>query len=279
MKNFSQTFDPRQTMAGSEFEIFHYRDPIPTAIDVHHHDFYEIYFFLEGDVQYWVEGRTYKLSPGEMLLIHPMQLHRAIFSSERTYERIVLWIDKSYIESLTPDGGVLLSCFEGRQANILQLSPLQRTELISRMNALVRESRSKELGAALAAKGLFLQCMVDISRLYQATGNAVKLTDDLSQKVLAYIGEHFNEPITLESLSREFFVSKYHLSHEFSRATGISVYRFIRLKRLQAARAALLEGVSPSEVCSACGFGDYTSFFRAFKAEYGISPSELQTTY
>ena len=270
MKKTAQSFDPRQVMHGTEFEIFHYRDPSPADVAVHHHDFYEVYFFLEGEVEYWVEGRTYRLHPGDLMLIHPMQLHRPIITPVKVYERFVLWIAKDYLETLSPGGGVLLASFEGGRANILHPSPIQRTELSSRLGALVRESYSKEPGAALCAKGI-----VDICRLSLRAAIPAKNeedTPDLTAKVLSYISEHFREELTLEQLGEHFFVSKYHLSHEFSRDTGISVYRFILLKRLQAARQLLLSGKTPGEVYTECGFKDYSNFYRAFKAEYGTSP-------
>ena len=275
MRKTAQIFDPRQTMRQQEFEIFHYHDTRPADVEVHHHDFYEIYFFLSGAVDYWVEGRTYRLRPGDLMLIHPMQLHRPIITADTAYERIVLWIDKHYLENLSPDGSILLSAFEGGSVNIFRPSPLQRTELSGRLSALVRESYSKEPGANLCAKGIFLQCLVEISRLSQRTAKGKEEMPELTAKVLSFISEHYNRELSLEQISDHFFVSKYHLSHQFSKDTGISIYRFILLKRLQAARQMLIDGKSPGEVYIECGFKDYSNFYRAFKAEYGISPRKI----
>lgn len=276
MKKTAQSFDPRQIMRGNKFEIFHYRDTRPADVAVHHHDFYEIYCFMDGEVEYWVEGRTHRLRPGDLMLIHPMQLHRPIIAPDVAYERIVLWINKGYLEQLSPDGGILLSAFEGGGAHILRPSPLQRAELTDRLTALVREHYSKEPGAALCAEGLFLQCLVEVGRLSLRSGNPTKSKEeDLTAKVLAYIGEHYSEELSLAGISDHFFVSKYHLSHRFSEDTGISIYRFIQLKRLQAARQLLLEGKAPGEVFGECGFKDYSNFYRAFVAEYGISPRKV----
>ncbi len=278
MKKTSQTFDPRQHMHGEEFEIFHYMDRTPADVAVHHHDFYEIYFFVSGEVEYWVEGRTYHLRPGDLMLIHPMQLHRPIISPSTVYERIVLWINKNYLEQLAADERILLSAFEGGDANILRSTPLRRTELGDRLTALSRESRSSEPGAHLCAKGLFLQCLAEVGRLSvqaAAPQRRTREVNDLTANVLAFIAEHYSEEITLEQISDRFFVSKYHLSHQFSKDTGISIYRYILLKRLQGARQLLISGKTPGEVCIECGFKDYSNFYRAFKAEYGVSPCKV----
>jgi len=78
MKEYIQKFDPRKHMNKGDFEVFHYRGAIPEEKEVHHHDFYEIFFLLGGRVTYWAEGRTYDLKSGDMLLMNPMVLHRPI---------------------------------------------------------------------------------------------------------------------------------------------------------------------------------------------------------
>jgi len=98
----------------------------------------------------------------------------------------------------------------------------------------------------------------------------------LISNVLQYIGDHYNENLTVENIASEFFVSKYHLSHEFSRVVGTSVYRYILLRRLLIARQLLSRGVAPGVVSANCGFGDYTNFYRAFKAQYGVSPASYK---
>ena len=118
MRERSQNFDPRQVMHRETFEIFHYRDPRPGFVEVHHHDFYEVYFLLGGDVAYWVEGRIIRLSPGDLLFINPMDLHRPITDPDKPVcERFVLWVNKEYLESLSTPQISLNSCFDTELPN------------------------------------------------------------------------------------------------------------------------------------------------------------------
>ena len=273
MRERSQRFDPRQTMQKDSFEVFHYREPRPDPVEVHHHDFYEVYFLLGGQVEYWVDGRIIRMEPGDLLLINPMELHRPMIEPGDVYERIVVWIHKEFLEQQGGLGG----CFDMSKPNhthLIRPSGAERTVLTARLGELVREFYSRELGSQVSAYGLFLQFMVQLNRM--ALGRKQQEQEQqmspLVQKVLNHIGEHVGEEMTLQSLAEKFYVSKYHLSHAFSREVGVSVYRYIMLRRLLLARQLLLSGESANSVCRSCGFSDYTSFYRAFRSEYGTSP-------
>lgn len=283
MREISQSFDPRQTMKSGEYEIFHYKKSGAEDVQVHHHAFYEVYCFLGGNVEYWVEGSLYQLKKGDLLLINPMELHRPILKDkEDTYERIVLWIDKNYLESLSDGDTDLTKCFDvsnPNHKNLLRPEEINRPAIIARLGDLVREAYGKSFGSKIIAHGLFLQFMVEINRM------AASQTDNTKQKkensplvsnVLNYISEHFSEELSLEKIAKRFFVSKYHLSHEFTNSVGVGLCRYITIKRLIIARQMLADGKTASEASMLCGFKDYTNFYRAFKAEYGISPSGVE---
>ena len=276
MKDGSQIFDPRQVMQEDGFEVFHYREPRPNAVGVHHHDFYEVYFLLSGNVEYWVEGRLIRLNPGDLLLINPMELHRPVLQDqEQLYERIVLWIRCGYLQELQPE---LCRCFSQDLPNRIQLAATERSSIKTQLLELVREYYSKDFGSRICAQGIFLQFMVQLNRLALHTDKTQQEGEplsDLVRQTLEYIGENISQSLSLEGLAAQFYVSKYHLAHAFSREVGVSVYRYILLKRLLMARQMLSAGEPAGQVCRNCGFSDYTSFYRAFKGEYGISPKEF----
>lgn len=277
MRERSQRFDPRQTMQSETFEVFHYREPSPNAVEVHHHDFYEVYYLIGGNVEYWVDGRIIRMEPGDLLLINPMELHRPLVEQGTLYERIVLWINREFLES---QAGQLNSCFDTSlpsHTHLLRPGQSERTTLMSRLGELVREAYSRDFGSQLSAYGLFLQFMVQLNRLALRTHprEESEQLSELVQSVLHYIAQNLGEELSLERIAGQFYISKYHLSHAFSREVGVSVYRYIMLRRLLMARQLLSAGESAKQVCRSCGFSDYTSFYRAFKSEYGVSPREF----
>ena len=280
MANRNQNFTPRQHMLRRSFEIYRYCDANPGEISLHHHDFYEVYLFLGGHVCYNVESRSYRLLPGDILLIGPTELHQPRIEKDAgVYERMVLWLDKPFLESLSTDATSLTRCFDVSvpgHTNLLRPSPAQRAEFQTLLEQLAVESRSDDYGAEVLCQGLLLQGMVLLNRLAQALPayGAAEKDAGVVPQVLRYINEHYTDPLSLELLASKFFVSKYHLSHAFNRVVGTSVYRYIIQKRLVIAKQMLAGGVAPTDVYRHCGFGDYANFYRAFKAEYHISPKQ-----
>ena len=275
-----QKFDTRQTMHGTTFEIFRYKDAYLKEVALHHHDFYEVYFFLSGNVQYNIESRSYLLTPGDVLLISPMELHQPMFGSEhREYERIVLWIDKRFLEGFNIQGQDLTACFDTTvpgHTNLLRPEGVARQYLTFLLENLMAEVASEDPYSEMAALSLLAQVLVSLNRLAkQSAGEENKSGPDATvYSVLGYINEHYSDNLTLDDLANKFFISKYHLSREFQRLAGTSVHRYMVQKRLVMAKQMLSEGKPSSEVYQQCGFGDYSNFYRAFKSEYQISPKE-----
>ena len=279
MRVKSQSFQSRQTMKGETFEIFSYKEPRKDVIPLHHHDFYEVYFYLSGNVQFMVESRTFSLQPGDILLVSPSELHRAVVSPDASDERIVLWIDRRFLQGLHEPGENLTACFE-KGLNLLRPSPIERANVLNIANELVSEYYGADYCSELAALALFIRLMVEINRIAAAktyAGADNRGAHELAGRILSYIGEHYAEDISLDSLSAKFFVSKYHLSHEFSAAVGTSIHKYVVMKRLVSARQLILDGMSPGEACHECGYRDYSNFYRAYLAYYGTNPGALET--
>ncbi len=277
-----QGFDPRQQMRTPDFELQYKRDSYLKDVELHHHDFFEIYFLLSGDVTYLIEDRIVHVMPGDLLLISPKELHQVLIRPEMSvYERYVLWVDPQLIEKLSTAQSDLMAldpALPGR-SNQIRLKPGDRTRIQSLLDQLSRESSSDGYGADLLRTALLTQILVTINRLAYQQGpwmDEDTRTNRAVTQVMQYVNLHYSEPLSLDMLAERFFVSKYHLSHEFNRQVGTSVYHYIQKKRLLIARQLLAQGKKPNQVYSSCGFTDYTGFYRAFKAEYGVSPREFR---
>lgn len=277
-----QIFDPRQNMSDSKFEIFHYRDAKFEGVPVHQHDFYEVYYFISGNVEYSVEGRSYELKSGDLLLINPLELHQPRIGPHQTdYERVVLWINKNYLSELCFNKTSLTRCFDNSipdHSNLIRPTKTQQTYVSAMLSELLSEQSNEGYAVEIATEALLLRFLVELNRLTISSKTATKKEETSSSiipNVLDYINSHYCEKLTLNSIADEFFVSKYYLSHAFNDAVGTSVHRYIVLKRLIHAKQMLLSGIKSTTAATNCGFNDYAGFYRAFVAENGITPTEF----
>ena len=275
------SYDPRQEMLAADFEIQHKRDTYLKNVELHHHDFYEIYYLVSGDVTYVIEGRLCRVLPGDLLLISPQELHQvSIAPGMEAYERYVLWIDRAAVRRLSSADADLerhLDSTRQGYTNLLRLPRDQRQRIRDLMEALFQESDSDDFGAGILRNNLVCSLLIQINRMAEqhprepeTAVHSSRLVSDL----VDYVNQHYRERLTLELLAERFYVSKYHLSHEFQKHMGTGVYKYIQKKRLQIARQLLAGGEHPSTVSGLCGFADYAGVYRAFVGEYGVAPRQ-----
>jgi AraC-like DNA-binding protein len=262
-----------------DFEFFHLKDQKKIAFDYHYHDFNKIIIFISGNVTYHIEGKAYKLKPWDILLISNREIHNPIIDSGCSYERIILWINQAFLDKHSLDDSNLSTCFNlalKTNYNLLRLSP----ELIKsvRQNLLELEEAHKNIhfGSRILKNSLFMQLIVLINREFLGNyshKDAYDIEyDERIDNILRYINDNLVGDLSIESLATKFYISKYHLMHKFKLHTGYSLHNYILLKRLIAANNLLKTGKPAMEVCIECGFGDYSSFVRAFKKMFGLSP-------
>ena len=116
--------------------------------------------------------------------------------------------------------------------------------------------------------------LAQIVSMGDACESAPSLTGapDTVTRIIWYLNQHLKENITLDQLSERFFISKHHLNKVFRKATGTTVFDYLLHKRITAAQQLLITGYSAQEAASQAGFGDYSSFYRAYTRINGHSP-------
>lgn len=281
-KKLQSTFQARQNMVSRDFELFYYDDRNLAKIEAHTHDYYEFYFFVEGDISMQVGKDVYPIQFGDAMLIPPNMPHRAIIHNpEVPYRRFVFWISKEYYEHLAEISPCFTYAIDYASKNkqyVCHLDQISLNSLQSKMLRLLEEMQSNRFGKELQIELYVEDFMLSINRLVYDILEPKQVTSDASlyTKLVEYIEEHLEEELSLEKLSEEFYVSKYHIAHVFKDYIGLSIHQFITKKRLALCQEAIRANMNITDVYHMYGFGDYSSFYRAFKKEYGISPKEYR---
>ncbi|HEX2946907.1 MAG TPA: AraC family transcriptional regulator [Clostridia bacterium] len=306
MSHLEKIFTSRQYMkSGDDFELFHYKDEPPLEIGFHNHDFYEIYFFISGKVTYIVEGKSYNAKPGDIFLINNREVHKPVMEYGCVYERIVIWINPDFIKRNSTAGTNLSSCFDSTlksKQNLLRPSANMQTMIrstVSRLEQVCTDSSdssgswnngSHGSNTEFGNKGGFgidilgnIYLIELLTYLNMAYFDSYKesIQDDIVfnrkiSDIIHYINSNLAEPLSLDTLSKKFYISKYHLFREFKKYTGYTPHEYALHKRLIHSREQLKEGNRISDICQSCGFGDYSNFYRSFIKVYGMTPKEFQ---
>ena len=267
------------------FKIFHIRDKKDIKFEYHHHDFSKIVILIDGDLTYYIEGKAYILKPWDILFVNKNEIHKPVVNPNKYYERIVIWLNPDFMAKYAQGNNNLLKCFEvaiKNNYNLLRLN-MKSIDIIKNLIQDIQScNNSNEFGSEILKESLFVQLMVLMNRLFLNSDKNRDIEDIQYDKtiegVLNYINSNLENDLSIDTIASEFFISKYYLMRKFKNQIGSSIHNYVVQKRLILARSLISDGLSMSSVCSRCGFNDYSSFVRAFKKVYGVSPSNYNPT-
>ncbi len=279
-------YDPFMNMRKPDWEIHYVVDEKPPEVDLHAHIFYELYFYCEGDIDtYVVDNNSYRLKSGDILIIPPQVMHHPIFAKGNgAYKRYVLYLSQNYFDKLSqldPDLAVVIErCKEDRNYLIRCKKPAQSRMLVDRL----ANMRSKSQNEGLCSNAYAMcQCIEFLAELNRASIEQLTISSkidsnrSLLEQIIAYISENYQRQITLNETAAIFFVSPSTVENLFKQKLGKPFYRYVIEYRIISAQALILNGTSLKDVGSLCGFSDYSTFFKMFRKEVGVSPSEFRT--
>ena len=284
-KRLPTDFNTRQYMEPVDFELFYYSDVALASVAPHHHDYYELYFFLEGDVNYHIEDSMYRLTYGDCLLIPPGTSHYPIFlSHQKPYRRFVLWISQDYctrLMDISTAFGYLMQYVSTTKNFLFSSDAVTFNTIHTRLFSILEEIQGNRFGKEAEILLQVNSLLLYLNRLVHSQNNSLSPVSakTLFQNLCEYITSHLTEDLSLTLLAQEFFVSKFYIAHLFKDTIGLSVHQYIMKKRLSACKDALLGSIPITQLFLQYGFHDYSSFYRAFKKEYGMSPNEYRQSH
>lgn len=302
----SEEFDPlveyeQKGYLNCDFRLFHIDEAKEVNTPWHYHDFDKIVFFLRGNVSYAVEGRKYELRPYDIVIVPHHSIHKVTASAQEGYERYVLYVKPETLvrlgntEEVTVHEGKNISgnfkdhdleqCFNmtaDSRTNLVHFDAGITSDLLEKFRILENAIKSEE---ELYCAGLRIH--VDLIQLLIGINEACyKNPDSFLEKarynrkvidIIDYITQHLGDDLSIDKISDEFYISKYHMMRIFKAETGYSVHQYIMEKRILKARDLIISGEPAMAASIESGFHDYSSFCKAFRKATGKLPSDYVT--
>ena len=229
----------------------------------HHHPVYEMFFFMDGDIEYVVEGRRYELRPYDLLLIRPGEHHCFRIRSGRQYERMVVFFtDQCVPEAVAP----LLR----EKGSLYHIGDTGLVELFRRIDDHAANYAGEVLSVLL--KSCFDELIVKFACLDREVIQTQRLHTGISA-VAEYIDENLGSQLTIDDLCRRFGVSRSYLFKAFTERYHEPPKQYIIRRKIMLAQQLLESGERPLSVSERCGFSDYSTFYRAYVRIVGMPPS------
>ncbi|MGX7199745.1 helix-turn-helix transcriptional regulator [Enterococcus nangangensis] len=273
------------SILSANFDLHYQKNEAIDGVDFHpenhYHEFHELFFLIEGEVDFFVETARYHLTAGNTLLIHHHDIHQAILNNITKYHRVFIYLDPSLLKKYNSVQTPLDYCFssiDGHHSHLIQTS---LEDILPYLRQLERLQRDKSYGKDTLALCTMLelliflnQTLIDQEELLDKP--LVTVTSPLIKATFEYIQENIAEPFTVQDLAQNLYVSRGHLSREFKNYTGVTLHAYILKRRLLLAKKYIAQNETISNAALQCGFVDTSYFIRAFKKEFQITPKQYQ---
>ncbi len=248
------------------------------AMDMHIHDCYEIYYSISGGKQFLIDNRFYTIEPGDIFIINQYESHKITQVDKMVHERIVLSIHPEYTKRLSTAETDLDACFSARPEGFshkISLTKEQQNRFLYYINKI---TKADGFGHDIIEQTAFMELMVMLHAAFR-TSHAKEpagtyIYNQQVDDILAYININIASPITIEQLSKEFYLSESYICRIFKSATGTTINKYVNARRISIAKSLLSSGVGVTEAYEKSGFTDYSNFFKAFTKAVGISPKK-----
>jgi len=249
----------------------------------HDHDFTEITYILSGKGQYYVEGTTYNVKAGDLIICNAGVHHHNIVTDEKepTVEFFVGFTDY-HLKDLPPNTmDIKNNCY------LVHTDTELRQSLSKLCYAMLAENETNQVGKYFMLKSYLIQFLLLIIRQnsepqpkQEGYNFDTHYKSYVVNQIVTYLDAHYNEKISLDRIAQNMYLSPVYISKIFKEETGESPINYLIKIRLEKAKDMLTAQNPDSikKIANDVGYDDAYHFSKLFKKYYGISPLYYRKT-
>jgi len=253
---------------------------------MHNHDCLELNYVIKGGGDYHIGDQIYTIETGDLFIINNCEYHGAINISKEVLLKVIVFNpDIIWSSNSELDYQYLKTFFEWKDSfkhHIKYYEPMVDT-IKHLFFHLEKEWTDKKVGYPLVVKALLLQILAVLYRTYESI-------DSKSQQILKfqnkynriastihYIDRYFKENLTLNQLAKMSHMNPNYFSTYFKDVMNITLFSYIKNKRLENACLLLHTTKSPiTDIGTAVGFSNISYFNKSFKERFKVSPTKYR---
>lgn len=253
-------------------------------VPMHWHEEFEINYVVEGNGQILIDGETYTVATGDLLIIPPNTLHAAFSQPEQRLHYKALVFSHALLGTESKDRSSLYCIYpliNGKlkiNYHIAQINTLFPSLYEAVTDALTCANESLALSDLLLKSSLlkmFYYIEKESSFIEKEDSNPV--SGDSIRPALSFMESHYSEPITIENLANCCNLSPSYFMSCFKKIAGISAMEHLtQLRILNACETLINTNATVAEIALNNGFLNLSNFNRMFKKHVGTTPSEYR---
>lgn len=239
-------------------------------LNYHSHSFYELYYLIDGERDYYIGSELYKISSGTLVAIPPYVPHKTEGS---VFSRYLVSFDRTLLTEAQAD--ILDNIVDKK---IIVLNSNTTGSVINILNDMNKEFNNK----LDFHKELIISDIVRMLCLFLRYGKTIEKSklialdankSEIINKIMLYINNNLESKLTLDLLSEKFYISKSHLSRKFAHANKQSISQYIVISRINKARELIKNSdKSMQEIAESVGFNSSNYMNYIFVKYMNISP-------
>jgi len=247
---------PSNSRKNYNYNAFIYDD---VTWNSHFHGNYELIYVMEGNISVTLNGESFGMGSGELLLISPYVVHGFVIP-----EGARAWV------GVFSDEYISAFATAHAQTQFSRFRCDERTEKSLQEQLFLQGQPDQFLCMGL------LYSICDAC-LKNATPLQIRSDATLIHRIIDYISENLDNDLALDDLAKHLGYEYHYFSAVFHQCFGIHFKKFLNLFRVEKAYTLLLkDDRDVTEIYRACGFSGLRNFNRVFKEISGFTPTEYR---